>query len=666
MSLEASEVAVRVRLLGGSAFEKEAAGVAKSTEAIGAAGKKASEELAASGVRSSNVLTGTGKKLDSLGSKMSKLGRAMVTVGVPIAAVGYIAAKMSTSFNQAMMLLVTQAGMAQKSLGSMSNAVMAMAPKVGATPLALAQALYPIESIGLRGKDALNTLKAAAIGSAVGLDSLENTADAVTTVMASHIRGAGGPVEAMSLMDKAIGVGKMHLADLTDSFKSAIIPMSQTFGLSFKQILSAAAALTRLGIPASQVMARMRLSLTSMVSPTTMGAKALKILHFNQLQLAADLRSPGGLITALEDLNMHTAGMDPTQADNLIAQIFGKSRGMGNIAALLKALPQMEGIYGQVMGTTPETLMQHFAQTKTTSAFKYKAARADIDKALIKLGDAVNKYVLPVLAKLVPYLTKVVNWFGHLPGGVQKAIIFFGLLVVAGGPVLIFFGSLVSAGGVLLGAIGSLAGMSGFGALAAGVTMTISSLALLVPAIAAVVALVATHKKIEHAGYTAGRQAAHGVANLFGAITGNHKPGQYLNTQDYLNSTAFKRLNAVQRSDIEGLLAGPNSWASRHKAAVRMDLAGVKLPTNVGLPKLAAGGTVMNAGTAIVGEVGPELVTLPRGATVAPLSGGIGSGFVRALGEAMSNMNIQTQVVLDSKVIAESTSRANRKLLNRQ
>lgn len=38
-----------------------------------------------------------------------------------------------------------------------------------------------------------------------------------------------------------------------------------------------------------------------------------------------------------------------------------------------------------------------------------------------------------------------------------------------------------------------------------------------------------------------------------------------------------------------------------------------------GLPKLAEGGTLTSGGTVLVGELGPELLTLPRGATVKPL-----------------------------------------------
>ena len=37
------------------------------------------------------------------------------------------------------------------------------------------------------------------------------------------------------------------------------------------------------------------------------------------------------------------------------------------------------------------------------------------------------------------------------------------------------------------------------------------------------------------------------------------------------------------------------------------------------MPKLARGGTITGAGSVLVGEAGPELLTLPRGARVTPL-----------------------------------------------
>lgn len=474
MALEASELAVRVKLLGGAAFKAEADSTAGSLDKIGMAGKKSGASVAAGSNKSHSMLTKMGGTASKVGGQMIGLGRTMSMAGIPIAAVGYYATKASSQFGQAMTLLSTQANMPIKSIKSVSAAVEKMAPAVGATPLALAQALYPIESIGLRGPKAMNALTAAAKGSAVGLDSLENTADAVTTVMASKIKGSGGPVEAMSIMDRSIGLGKMHLQDLTESFKSGIVPISKQFGLSFKQILAAASGLTRVGIPANQVMARMRLTLTSMIAPTTAGLKAMSTMGITQFQLADDLRKPGGLLTALQDIKTHADALgNKDQANALIASMFGKSRGMASIGSLLEQLPQIQGIYSKVMATTPQTLNTHFAQTQQTSAFKYKQIQANLDSAMIKLGDALNKVLLPLLTKLVPILTSVVTWFGKLSPGTQKFLVILMGAAVVGGPLLMFVGAIVKVGGLLLGAfsaaieavIGSSegAGMMGLG-----------------------------------------------------------------------------------------------------------------------------------------------------------------------------------------------------------
>lgn len=51
------------------------------------------------------------------------------------------------------------------------------------------------------------------------------------------------------------------------------------------------------------------------------------------------------------------------------------------------------------------------------------------------------------------------------------------------------------------------------------------------------------------------------------------------------------------------------------------DLPGINIPTIKEIPKLAEGGTALSGGAALVGEEGPELLNMPRGARVTPLPG---------------------------------------------
>jgi hypothetical protein len=78
------------------------------------------------------------------------------------------------------------------------------------------------------------------------------------------------------------------------------------------------------------------------------------------------------------------------------------------------------------------------------------------------------------------------------------------------------------------------------------------------------------------------------------------------------------------------------------------------------VPGLAKGGTALTAGTAMVGENGPELLHLPKGATVSPLNRAAGSLNVSALADAIALALTRVQIgasdtIMDGRKVAETT-----------
>jgi hypothetical protein len=98
-------------------------------------------------------------------------------------------------------------------------------------------------------------------------------------------------------------------------------------------------------------------------------------------------------------------------------------------------------------------------------------------------------------------------------------------------------------------------------------------------------------------------------------------------------------------SKIPGLLGkagGALGWAAKHApGAVGAMFAGQH------------GGVVPHASRVLVGEVGPEVVSLPRGATVTPLPAAAGLAGAGVFESAV----IPVQVVLDRRVVGESVAR---------
>jgi hypothetical protein len=141
MAMEASEVAVRVRLLGGTAFEKEAQGVAKSVEEIGVAGKRADvgNSLGAGAAAAGTKVKTLSDHLTNLGKKLTSVGMGLAPAAAGIGFLGYTAVKTQAQFQSLMMQLVTQANLPRKSLQGLTKDVQALATTVGQTPTALAR-----------------------------------------------------------------------------------------------------------------------------------------------------------------------------------------------------------------------------------------------------------------------------------------------------------------------------------------------------------------------------------------------------------------------------------------------------------------------------------------------------------------------------------------------
>ncbi len=111
-------------------------------------------------------------------------------------------------------------------------------------------------------------------------------------------------------------------------------------------------------------------------------------------------------------------------------------------------------------------------------------------------------------------------------------------------------------------------------------------------------------------------------------------------------SAAFGVIKEAFRAAVNWVIRGWNSLQFK-LPSVNTHIPGVgKIGGGaVGVPQvpmLAAGGTVARAGTALVGERGPELLSLPRGATVQPLQSMAAPSF--DLGTIMEHVQITAHV----------------------
>jgi hypothetical protein len=295
---------------------------------------------------------------------------------------------------------------------------------------------------------------------------------------------------------------------------------------------------------------------------------------------------------------------------------------------------------------------------------------------MIKLGDAITKYVLPELTKIVATVTKVVDWFGQLPPGTKKLIVTFGLIAIVAAPVLLFFGGIIRASGEVLKFFSGLVKVS------SSVVSGVETLATKVGGLGNDVAR--THPLWGTLGGDVASTSSKfiGLAGRAGAL-GLFTAGLVVATRvlnfDLPNAISQlltgKPLSAHQNKNYK---AGGVASATGSQSGTKLDSTGGKLfgiiPTNPldWFGGMAEGGQVARKGAVWVGEKGPELLNLPAGATVSPLPRLAGTRFQGGVGDISGSMSqaitvdVNIPVYLDGRVIADSTARINRERANRR
>lgn len=682
-SLEAQDVAVRVRLVGGGAFRSEADGVSRSVRDIGKAGKEVNASAGLTGFlsRSSSLLTSTGAKLMKHGAQVRQVGAAWSMLSVPVAYAGYASVKTATQFQQAMSLLQRQANDSAKDVKYLASQINGpLATALGTTPTDLAAGLYPIVSSNVHGKRAISALSAAAMGSKVGIDSLENTSNALMAIYNTHLKGSGNFTQIMAVIDQLVGQAKAKLPDLIESMHSEVIPLAKDVGLRFQDIGSAIAAMTRMGVPMDKASTLMKLSLTKMFAPSGAGLKALQRMGLGQFQLAQDLRKRDGLLTALMDLRTHLDRLPQDERNLLLAQAFGQSRGIANIASLLNVIPAMRQIQRVADSATPRTLYQHFGQAKHTAAFKFAQLHSQLQQSMITLGNAILPVLIPFLKDLTGIVGGVVKAFKGLPVGVQHTVVKFLALFAAMGPVVYVFGSLMTVGGWLLKGFGLLGKLIGPG------SALIEALPELGPALMGAlgpIGLFTGAVLLAYQTITPFHNAINSIANWIGGLFGGgHKKPRDTAAHRVLNPYTGKYVLADTLPRGAGLAYSRftrtmnlANVGDRSLGIVRNPFTGKKVLADVAhrrIPGLMTGGMVMRRGLALVGEAGPELVSLPTSARVSPLPHLSGAGTVPVMNSLAGSLagsfevTVNTNTYLDGELVATAVNKVNRRKANRR
>lgn len=523
------------------------------------------------------------------------------------------------------------------------------------------QELKRLETQAIKSNSALSSITDGANKVATASGTVAKTTAPATLAIAGlgavAFNAASDMAESQNKVDVAFG-------DSADAVKEFADSALQSYGIAEGTALDMAATFGDMGTSmglAQNDAANMATSLVGLAGD---------LASFKNIDIDQAMTALNGVFTG-ETESLKQLGVVMTET-NLDA--FALANGFGKTTDEMTEAEKVNLRYAYIMNAT-KNAQGDFARTSDGAANSVRIMQESTKEAAAELGTAL----LPIITPVIQKITELVQWFGNLDEKQKKMIVTIAAIIAAISPIAGVVSAIATVIGTISGALAIYTGAATAGSAAS--TALASALSFLaanpiVLAIAGIVALIAAIalfgdqvqailQKVD-----AFLQSVFVVdwTNVFGPVLGSILNAFFANVQNIWNAILqifngvidfirgvftgdwqrawqgvqdifgglFNGLVALAKAPLNGIIGllngaiGALNMLINGLNSIGFDLPDwlgggsfrINIPNIPNIPYLAKGGTVLS-GSAIVGEAGPELLTVgPNGTRVQPLAAG--------------------------------------------
>ena len=457
---------------------------------------------------------------------------------------------------------------------------------------------------------ASNDFNASTAGLSASLDGISTKANSVATATKGLSTAAGGLLV-------ALGGAAVNSAKYADDLNT----LSAQTGISAEDLQKMQYAADRVDVDVDTIADAMSKMRRSMTSDSAKSAEAFARIGVSVRDSSGQLRDSSTVF--YEVLQGLSRVGNETERDALAMDIFGRSADqlagiVDDGGAALKALGQEAEDMGLILDE--QTLGSLNAFNDQLDQLKAQATAE-----IVSAGASALEALSPILETIIGAVSRILQFIGDLDPKLITAIATIAAIVAAISPVASIIGTISGAIAKFLTYLPAI--KAAFAAVSAFVAA--NPLVLIGVAVGALVAAIITHwdkiKPILAEVWEKIKDVATKVADVIkGAIEKVQAAFQavkdfFVGIWETIKEAAKEKINAIIGFVNKGIEA-INKFTSKINESGVGRFFGVNIGQISTIPALAGGG-VLQSGSALVGERGPELLTMRNGAAaVQPLS----------------------------------------------
>lgn len=391
----------------------------------------------------------TSGTMAAAGTRLTAFGKASMVAGVGLVAAFGVAINAAANFEKKMDYF----GAVNNATGKEMEAVRAKALQLGRDTQysagQIADAFVEMGKAGVSVKDITGGLADAIVNMAAAADiKLDQATNIVTSTIQTYGLAAKDAAHVTDLFAGAANASIVDVEDLGVSLKY-VGGVAHSLGITFDSTTTALSILGKAGIKGSTAGTSLRQIMVSLAGGTEKAKGELEdlgIITKNGTNLFFDAHGKAkSLAEIFQILQDHTQGLSQKEQLMAFRTIFN-NRALAAAEILTKA--GAKG-FAQMNGEMSKTTAAEVAAKRMDNlSGDMKKLRSSIDTVMIQAGTPFQS----MLRGIVQVITRVVNAFGHLPSGVQTAILAFigilGVILTLMGAFIMMFGTVLKFAGV--------------------------------------------------------------------------------------------------------------------------------------------------------------------------------------------------------------------------
>lgn len=370
------------------------------------------------------------RQMRTVGSRVQRnarrMGQAVAAAagaaGAAMVAFATKAVRASARFEASITEIETLVGLSREQVAGMSQDIKRLAIETGRPLQGLSEAMFAITSGGLRGSEAMNTLRQTAKASAIGLGNMEAIGRAATGALQAFGDAGLTATEAIDTMVATVRTGNLNAESLAGTL-GRVTGLASSLGVSFQDVNAFLATFTRLGVNTEEAATALRGTFNALLKTSGKQEKAFAKLETSAEDVLAQMGEEG-LAQTLIDLVERSERMN-VNISEVIPNVRALSGVLGTATSQSEEYVKVQeevrnavGITNEGFNRTRETLQNLINRTKQTwEVFK------------VNFGDRIAPIaseLLEAFQRNMPQIGSVIaSAMAHAIGAVQAVLNFF-------------------------------------------------------------------------------------------------------------------------------------------------------------------------------------------------------------------------------------------------